>query len=209
LPASVAEAALADNRRVSAAKTKPALLRYAGVVYEGLAADQFDAPTMATAGNCVLIFSGLFGVLRGRDPVPPYRVPAKAKLPGIGVAGTFWRPRLERLLPPMLGSGVIVDLRSSDYAAMWQPEPASRIADRLISVRVLSPRPDGSLGVISFPSKFAKGRLAAGLLARSEPVLGPDDVVETWLNVGGKSGRVVAAKTGVAVELVTFAATAF
>ena len=32
--------------------------------------------------------------LRGGDPVPAYRVPAKAVLPGLGSAGTFWRRRL-------------------------------------------------------------------------------------------------------------------
>jgi cytoplasmic iron level regulating protein YaaA (DUF328/UPF0246 family) len=210
LPASIAESALADDRDVLRARTMPALLRYCGVVYDGLAAADFDQPTTAAANRSVLIFCGLFGVLRARDPVPPYRVPAKAKLPGIGVAGTFWRPRLEQLLPPMLGRGPVIDLRSSDYAAMWQPRPADRVSEQLIAVRIVSPRPDRSLGVISFPSKLGKGRLAAGLLSRAsrgEPVRGPADVIEAWLSVGGKSGRVLPSPRGALVELETFTAT--
>jgi cytoplasmic iron level regulating protein YaaA (DUF328/UPF0246 family) len=212
LPSSIAEDAMCDNARVRQAKTMPALLRYAGVVYDGLAASEFDPDTLAAANRSVLIFSGLFGVLRARDAVPPYRVPAKAKLPGIGVAGTFWRPRLEQALPAMLGSGPVVDLRSSDYGAMWQPRVADRVSDRMLAVRIVSPRPDGSLGVVSFPSKLAKGKLTAGLLRRSaagQPVRGPADVIEAWLSVGGKDGRVVPAGRGTAVELQTHTAAMF
>jgi len=51
-------------------------------------------------------------------------------------------------------------------------------------VRVLSPAPRGGHAVISYPSKFAKGRLAAELIrrvARGEPVAAADDVAAAWL----------------------------
>ncbi len=78
-------------------------------------------------------------------------------------------------MPALLDRGPLIDLRSGDYAAMWQP--AGTEAARLIGVRVLSPRPDGTLGVISFASKLAKGRLTAALLERRAaglPVAGVD-----------------------------------
>jgi len=91
LPDSVAAEALRDNRRLRTAPTMPALDRYAGVVYDGLFLQPPSEPARAVAHRELLIFSGLFGVLRGGDPVPPYRVPAKAALPGLGVLATFWR----------------------------------------------------------------------------------------------------------------------
>jgi hypothetical protein len=206
LPGSVADAALADNRRVRTAPTMPALDRYAGVVYDGLFLQPPSEAARTVAQREVLIFSGLFGVLRGGDPVPAYRVPAKACLPGVGVLATFWRPRLDTLLPGLLDRGPVIDLRSSDYAAMWQPGPRDPLASRVIGVRVLSPRPDGSLGVVSFASKLAKGRLTAALLERraaGQPVETVADISAAWAVAGGSDLVEHRSRRGLALDLIT------
>jgi len=205
LPPSVAESALAINRRAASAPTLPAMRRYAGTVYQGLAVATLSPAASRLARTALLIFSGLLGVSRGGDPVPEYRVPAKAVLPGIGVAGTFWRPRLAGLIPALLDSGPIVDLRSSDYAAMWQPAPRSRPAARLISVRVLSPTPAGRLAVVSYRSKLAKGRLAAALLERQAAcrrITGPADLLAVWTELGGVGGEPRSAPRGTGLDLI-------
>lgn len=205
LPDSVAEAALADNRRVRTAPTMPALDRYAGVVYDGLFLQPLSAAARTVANRELLIFSGLFGVLRGGDPVPAYRVPAKAALPGVGVLATFWRARLE-VMAPLLDRGLLIDLRSSDYAAMWQPAARGPLAGRLVNVRVLSPRPDGTLGVISFASKLAKGRLTAALLERraaGQPVRTVEDISAAWAVAGGSDLIERRTPLGPLLELIT------
>jgi cytoplasmic iron level regulating protein YaaA (DUF328/UPF0246 family) len=140
----------------------------------------------------VWVFSGLFGVVRGDEAVPLYRVPAKAVLPGVGVVGTYWRPRLDVMLPQLLrGRGPIIDLRSSDYAAMWRPRGA--LAERTINVRVLSPLPGGGTGVVSYPSKLAKGQLAAALVQRAaagDAIVDIDDVAAAWLAAGGSDADI-------------------
>lgn len=206
LPDSVVAAALADNRRVRTSPTMPALDRYAGVVYDGLFLQPLSAPARAVANRELLIFSGLFGVLRGGDPVPAYRVPAKATLPGLGVLATFWRARLDEVMAPLLDRGLVIDLRSSDYAAMWQPAARGPLAGRLVSVRVLSPRPDGTLGVISFASKLAKGRLTAALLERraaGQPVRTVADISAAWAVAGGSDLIEHRTPLGPALELIT------
>ena len=205
LPPSVAEAALAANRRAGDSPTLPAIRRYAGVVYDGLDIAGLSPAAQRRARTDLLIFSGLLGLSRGGDPVPDYRVPAKATLPGIGVAGTFWRPRLTELMPAFLDRGPLIDLRSSDYAAMWQPKPGSTVAARLIGVRVLSRTPAGRLAVVSYPSKLAKGRLAAALLERQAaglPVAGAEDVLAAWAQLGGRDGSTSAGARGLSVELI-------
>jgi cytoplasmic iron level regulating protein YaaA (DUF328/UPF0246 family) len=186
LPAGVATAALAANAAVLDAATTPALHRYTGTVYEGFAVSSLGAQEQRLAGRSTWIFSGLFGVVRGDEPVPAYRVPAKAVLPGLGVASTFWRPVLADVLRLLLRRDLIVDLRSTDYAAMWRP-PAT-MAERVVGVRVLSPLPRGGHAVISYNSKHAKGRLAAALVRRAaggKPVRTADDVAQAWIECGG------------------------
>jgi cytoplasmic iron level regulating protein YaaA (DUF328/UPF0246 family) len=198
LPGGVAAEALAANAAVLDSPTTPALHRYAGVVYDGLDLAALSRTEQRVAGRSTLIFSGLFGVVRGDEPVPAYRVPAKAVLPGIGVAATFWRPVLAEVLPTLLGRGLVVDLRSSDYAAMWRPDRA--LAGRVVTVRVLSPAPRGGYAVISYNSKFAKGRLAAALIRRAVsggPVDGADDVIAAWSDCGGVGADV----TGTGLDL--------
>lgn len=206
MPDSIAAEALQANRRIRTAPTMPALDRYAGVVYDGLFLQPPSDAARAVANRELLIFSGLFGVLRGGDPVPPYRVPAKAALPGLGVLATFWRPRLEDVMPALLDRGLLLDLRSTDYAAMWQPAGHGSRAGALVSVRVLSPRPDGSLGVISFASKLAKGRLTTALLERraaGQPVDSVDDIAAAWAVAGGSDLLERPTQAGLTLELIT------
>lgn len=186
LPPAVAADALAANAQVRTSPTTAALARYAGVVYDGLAYGRLTHAAQLLARRRVHIFSGLFGVVRGDENVPMYRVPAKAVLPGLGVAGTYWRPILSEVLPELLGRGLIIDLRSGDYAAMWRPDKSIR--ERVVSVRILSPTPAGTRAVISYPSKFSKGRLAAALLealAGGTQITSVQDVTRVWGSAGG------------------------
>ncbi|MDT4959285.1 MAG: uncharacterized protein QOD31_3084 [Pseudonocardiales bacterium] len=186
LPPGVATDALAANAAVADSPTTPALRRYTGVVYDGLGFGVLAPAAQRIAGRSILVCSGLFGVVRGDEPIPLYRVPAKATLPGLGIAGTFWRAALLDVMPAMLGRGLVIDLRSGDYAAMWRPAAAA--TRRVLTVRVLSPNQRGGHAVLSYPSKFAKGRLAGALVSRVAaglPVQGMDDVAAAWRDSGG------------------------
>jgi cytoplasmic iron level regulating protein YaaA (DUF328/UPF0246 family) len=200
LPSSVAAAAIEGNRRVMSSPTRRALERYSGVLYEGMDAASFSPAESRLAGRSVLIFSGLFGVLAGAEPVPFYRVPAKAVLAGVGGVTGYWRRQLPDLLTRQLKDGIIVDLRSTDYRSMWRPRTDE--AERLITVRVLSPKSDGTLSVVSYSSKRHKGRLVASLVRRAATAGGTvesaDDVMAAWAAIGGLDAR----RSGPALDLV-------
>ncbi len=183
LPEAVADAAIAANAVVTTSPTRPALDRYAGVVFDGLRVATMTTAQRAAADEHIVVFSGLFGAVGGSDPVPEYRVPAASVLPRIGLVGASWRPVLTATLPARLGAGLTVDLRSIDYAAMWRaPKTLGTV-----SVRILTEMPDGRLMVVSYVSKLAKGRLARALIERAaagEPAVRPADVVRTWIESG-------------------------
>jgi uncharacterized protein len=187
LPARSVEADLATNRAVFQAPLAPALDRYAGTVYEGLDAATLTAVGRRRAMESVLIFSGLFGVLRADEAIPAYRLPVAAVLPSVGALTPFWRSALLREpggLVGLLGDELIVDLRSTDYSAMWRATGSTR--DQVVVVRVVTEQPDGRLAVISYPSKHGKGRLARALLSSRARITSAAQVANVWTTAGGR-----------------------
>ena len=60
----------------------------------------------------------------------------------------------------------MLDLRSTDYAAMWRP--AGPLRTQVLAVRVLAERGNGrdrTVGPVSYHAKWVKGRLARHLLS--------------------------------------------
>lgn len=166
LPPGLAAAAMTANRVVPSAPTMPALDRYAGVVYAALDPATLTPAARARAARSVLVFSGLWGVVRGDDLVPDYRVPAGGTVPGLGPVAGHWRGPLAEVLPGLVGDQPVLDLRSGDYRALWRPVGGLR--DQVVTVRVLAERGTGraaSVGPVSFHAKSVKGRLARHLLA--------------------------------------------
>jgi hypothetical protein len=198
LPARSSAADLEMNRTIAGAPTLAALDRYAGTVYEGL-----DAATLTGAGRrrameSVLIFSGLFGVVAADELVPAYRLPVAATLPTVGALTPFWRSVLPAELDQLLGDELVVDLRSSDYGAMWRPSPEVR--ERVLSVRIVTEHPDGRLAVVSYPSKFGKGQLTRALVSSRARVTSARQVAEIWTRSGGRDATV---RPDGSLELVT------
>lgn len=62
------------SRRNSARNSRPAVLAFAGDVYEGLQAETLTLDELAWAQQHVIILSGLYGHLRPLDKLQPYRL---------------------------------------------------------------------------------------------------------------------------------------
>lgn len=162
LPPRAAADAVAANAALDQSPSMPALDRYAGVLYAGLDTPSLSRAQRRVAEESVLVFSGLWGVVAGGDRIPDYRVPAAADLPRLGPLTPLWRDALGDILPRLLADRLVIDLRSTDYAAMWAPRRRDTDGDTVV-VRVLADRPGGAK-VVSYHSKHAKGRLARALL---------------------------------------------
>ena len=139
----------------------------AGAVYSGVLYDALDLATLPTAArrratSSLVVSSALFGAVRLGDRIPAYRLSGNVSLPGLGSVAALWRPVLGEELAAAAGRGLVIDLRSSTYAAMWSPDPEQ--AGRTVTVRVLHQLPDGSRAVVSHFNKATKGRLVRALL---------------------------------------------
>jgi cytoplasmic iron level regulating protein YaaA (DUF328/UPF0246 family) len=156
---------LAKNAALRTAPTLPAAELYTGVLYDALGLATLDASALRRARRSVLVFSGLWGVLRLADRVPSYRCPMGVRLPGTGGLASYWRPHLDAVLPEAAGGGLVLDLRSAAYAAAWKPQGA--LAGRTATVRVLQVRVVGGIekrSVVSHFNKATKGELLRALL---------------------------------------------
>ena len=69
----------------------PALLTFRGDVYEGLAAEDFNAADRNFAQQHLRILSGLYGVLRPLDRMQPYRLEMGCRLASGGTSGSSCR----------------------------------------------------------------------------------------------------------------------
>jgi cytoplasmic iron level regulating protein YaaA (DUF328/UPF0246 family) len=161
------------NAALRKAPALPAGRLYTGVLYDALDLAGLSPTAKRAAGRSLLIFSGLWGVLRIADRVPPYRLSMGLSLPGLGPLGSYWKAALGPAITAAAGSGVVLDLRSSEYSPAWAPPPELRA--RTATVRVLHEH-DGQRAVVSHFNKATKGAivrrlLEAGLRPRGVPQL--------------------------------------
>jgi cytoplasmic iron level regulating protein YaaA (DUF328/UPF0246 family) len=125
---------VARNVRLRTAPSAPAGEVYSGVLFDALDLASLDAAAKRRATRSVIVQSALFGAVRLSDRIPAYRLSMSVNLPGLGPLATAWRPELEVALPDAAGRGVIVDCRSSTYAAAWTPR--GDLASRWVQVVV-------------------------------------------------------------------------
>jgi cytoplasmic iron level regulating protein YaaA (DUF328/UPF0246 family) len=169
VPASLAALDLSDRQQAEVARnaalfespTMPALRRYTGVLYDALDIDSLTPAAARRAEQRLAVASALFGIVRGGDRIPAYRLSGGSVLPGIGPLRELWRPCLEPELSEV--DELVVDLRSGAYAALARIPGA-------VTVRVVSVDAAGRRRTVSHHNKAYKGRLARALCGtRAEP----------------------------------------
>ena len=170
---------VAKNAELLTAGARPAGEIYTGVLYDALDLASLDAAAKRRAARSLLVFSGLWGAVRVTDRIPSYRCSMGVKLPGIGALGAYWRKPMAAVLPEAAGNGLVLDLRSSAYAAAWKPK--GEVAGRTASVRVLHAP---TRKVVSHFNKATKGRIVRSLLTAGAAPKGPAELVEALRELG-------------------------
>ncbi|RNI17898.1 YaaA family protein [Flexivirga caeni] len=125
---------VARNVTLRTAPAGPVESLYTGVLYDALDLPGLAGVALRRARRWIVVQSALFGALRLTDKVPGYRLSMGTNLPGVGPLAAHWRAELASPLTEFAGSGVIVDCRSSTYAAAWTPAGAS--AARWVRIHV-------------------------------------------------------------------------
>ena len=124
-----------------------------------------DAGPPRRAAPRLLIVSALFGAVRLGDRIPAYRLSMGVDLPGVGRLAPAWRGPLSGVLPGEVGRGLVLDCRSTSYAAAWTP--TGPLAQRWVHVRVPG---------VSHLAKHTRGLVARAVCESAQDPRHPADL---------------------------------
>lgn len=149
------------SRRFTQANSKPAVLAFAGDVYDGLDAATLSIQDLAWAQQHVAILSGLYGVLRPLDLLQPYRLEMGTRLGNSSGRDlyAFWGDSLAQYLDAQLlgeRKPIIVNLASQEY---FKAAGRKALQAEVIEC-VFEDWKNDRYKVISFFAKRARGLMA-------------------------------------------------
>lgn len=127
-------AEVARNTRLRTAPATSVAQLYTGVLYDALDLGSLDPAALRRARRWIIVQSAAFGALRLADRVPTYRLSMAVSLPGLGPLARLWRGPLQDAMTVSAGRKLVVDCRSSTYAAAWTP--SGPVTDRWVRIEV-------------------------------------------------------------------------
>jgi cytoplasmic iron level regulating protein YaaA (DUF328/UPF0246 family) len=147
--------------------TRPAVRAFAGDTYVGLDARSLDSEALDWAQDHLRILSGLYGVLRPRDAIQPYRLEMGSRLKTRRGSSLYdyWGDRIARALNEAgaaLGTGTLLNCASQEY---FGAVDLKRLKLRVITPAFLEDR-EGEGRTISFFAKRARGAMARFVIDR-------------------------------------------
>ncbi|GAT87084.1 cytoplasmic iron level regulating protein YaaA (DUF328/UPF0246 family) [Paenarthrobacter nicotinovorans] len=148
------------NTRLHAEPAAPAHQVYSGVLYDALGFKSMTPAQRRKATESILVVSALWGAIGFGDHVPAYRLSMGTALPDVGRLASYWKPQLNAALAQRVDGELLVDCRSSTYAAAWTPPAA-----QTVNVNVFN-EANGKRTVVSHFAKHTRGELARHLLTR-------------------------------------------
>ncbi len=140
---------------------RPAALAFAGDTYIGLEAGSLDEDEMNWAQDHLRILSGLYGLLRPKDAIQPYRLEMGSRLKtrrGTNLYD-YWRDQIAKALNEQanqIGTDILVNCASQEY---FGAVPLSALKLRVITPTFMEEKPGGPK-IVSFFAKKARGAMA-------------------------------------------------
>lgn len=156
-------AEVARNIALHREPAAPAHQIYSGVLFEALGYQSLDAASQERADRAIMVISALWGAVGFADRIPPYRLSMNAKLDDLGRLSGWWKKRLTPVLDQLLGDRLVVDARSSTYAAAYRPRTHNTVAVNVFQLR------NGTPKVVSHFAKHTRGEVARFLVQQPQP----------------------------------------
>lgn len=162
-------AATVANRNIANSPTMPAAERFTGVLYDALDLGSLSAAARRRADRCVLIPSGVFGLVAPSDPIPDHKLKMSVTLGSLGRLSTWWRDRVSEALCGRAEGRPVWNLLPNEHATAVDLAGVEQF-----SVTFLEPNRRGELVAVSHWNKLLKGALVRLLLEHPSTV--PEDL---------------------------------
>lgn len=159
--------ALRINRAIVESTTLPARELYAGVLYQALNYKKLTKDEQKRFDSNTLIVSGLFGVLRPMDRIPPYKLKIGANIGGmVGKVANYWRQPASEIIRHEARQKVVWDFLPDQHRRVWDSSGEIRACHSVKFVKRVVHRGVAEWKTISHHSKALKGALVRHLLKK-------------------------------------------
>lgn len=152
---------LIENWNIESENQSLALDSFIGDIYSGLQAKDLSPVDRDYANKTLLIFSGLYGIIRPYDGIYPYRLEMAYKLPEPEFSNLykFWGKSIAECIPE---KEPIINLASDEYSDTITPYIEAK---RIISPKFLTKNPKtGEPIFVVVHAKIARGAFAHWLI---------------------------------------------
>ena len=165
---------------------RPAVHAFAGDTYIGLEASSLDKEELDWAQDHLRILSGLYGALRPRDAIQPYRLEMGSRLKTRRGKSLYdyWGTQISKALVAQageLGTETLINCASQEYFGAADT--------KALKLRVITPifmeEKNGEAKIVSFFAKKARGSMARYIIQRR--LTDPEGIKE--FDSGGYSYR--------------------
>ena len=156
------------NQTLEDSPAHPARELYEGPMFEAIGLNSMKASELKRFDASVLMFSGLFGVLRPTDHIPPYRLKFAANLGGsVGKLMHFWRKPVSEIIRQEVRGKVVWDFLPDQHKRLWDNTGEFVAHHQIKFVKRVIRSGVAEYKTISHHSKGLKGALIRHLLRRN------------------------------------------
>jgi cytoplasmic iron level regulating protein YaaA (DUF328/UPF0246 family) len=164
-------AATSANLDVLTSPTMLAIERYTGVLYDALDVASLSVRDRKRLNKQVLIFSGLWGVVRPDDMIPDYKLKMGATLAPVGKLSTWWREPVTTALASTVSGTVVWNLLPKEHDNAWAPFSPAHMSTKpsaVFSVKFLDEgkpiKGERAFTTVNHWNKLLKGALVRFIL---------------------------------------------
>ena len=150
------------NSGIKTSEVIPSISRYTGVLYDFIDYQSLDEKVKNLLHDSIIIFSGLFGLLRPLDKIPNYKLKMGTKLLNGIKLSKFWKNQITSVLQNELENQIVCNLLPTEFNSAFDSKVINLNYELKFSF--FQENNDGEFKSITHWTKALRGSLVRYLL---------------------------------------------
>lgn len=173
------------NSNIKNSKVLSSIERYTGVLYDYLDYSNLDEKDKIEFNKSVIIFSGLFGLLRPEDKIPNYKLKMATKLFDDKKLSKYWNKEITNVLKGQLNDQIVCNMLPNEFMLAFDKTIISPRYELTFSF--LQENKVGELKSITHWTKALRGSLIRYLLTQANNFDSIDELISVSKSFTNKS----------------------